>query len=294
MKRGIDVSVHNGDINWANVKADGIEFAMIKATQGRSVTGSYRDFTDSKFTQNITGAHRYGIRAGVYHYLTAQTVSEAMHEAEYFLSVIDPYKSIIDLYAAVDVEEDRYLPKDKTLLTQIVYTFCSRVEAAGYDPIIYTNPNYLTYRLNDVSKYPLWLALWRDKAYVPTVAQYPALRIWQWGGEFVDGIGIKTDANFEVVSKVKKPEHDRNAEKEKGPDAAETPSVWAKEAFTWACEKGILLGDGDGTYRPHDALTREEACLIAQRLYKCAVEDAADEIANRLKTALERGGTDGT
>ena len=162
MKRGIDVWKGQGDIQWAKVKADGIDFAMIKASQGRERKNpSVRNFPDPKFTENIVGAHRWGIRCGVYHYLTAQTVPEAMEEAELFLSVIEPYRSIIDLYAAVDVEDDIYLPKDKTLLTQIVYTFCSRVQAAGYDPIIYTNPNYLTYRLNDVSKYPLWLALWR-------------------------------------------------------------------------------------------------------------------------------------
>ena len=189
MKRGIDVWKGQGDINWAKVKAAGIDFAMIKASQGRERKDpSVRNFPDPKFTKNIVGAHRWGIRCGVYHYLTAQTVPEAIEEAELFLSVIEPYRSIIDLYAAVDVEEDKYLPKDKTLLTQIVYAFCSRVQAAGYDPIIYTNPNYLKFRINDVSKYPLWLALWRSKTNVPTVKQYPTMRMWQWGKAAVDGI----------------------------------------------------------------------------------------------------------
>ncbi len=297
MKRGIDVSVYQGDISWAKVKVEGIDFAMIKATQGRSETQSYRDFSDSKFAQNIVGAHRYGIRIGVWHYLTAKTVSEALHEAEFFLSVIEPYRSIIDLYAAVDVES-WHLPTDKTLLTQIVYTFCSRVQSAGYDPLIYTNPDWLKNRLNDISAYPLWLALWRDKDNVPTVKQYPNLRIWQWGGEAVDGIdGGKVDANFMIQEKPVEKTETPKSETVAKPDTAvssEKPSAWAAEAFAWAKEHKILLGDGNGKYRPHDALTREEACLIAQRVFDLALRESGDRavgyIAERLIAAL--GGKD--
>lgn len=297
MKRGIDVSTHQGIINWAQVKADGIDFAMIKATQGRSVTGTYRDFTDSKFVMNITGAHRCGIRCGVYHYLTAQTVVESMHEAEYFLSVIEPYRSIIDLYAAVDVEEDKYLPKDKTLLTQIVYAFCSRVQAAGYDPIIYTNPNYLTYRLNDVSKYPLWLALWRSKTKVPTVEQYPSIRMWQWGKEDVDGINGKVDANFMIVEMPEevaeppkaetKPPKDETVDK---PVRDNNASAWSLDEVEWCVDNKILLGDQNGDLMLHQPLTREQACLVVKRIYDLALRDIGDravsEVARRLIDAL--------
>ena len=61
MKRGIDVSTYQGKINWMDARASGISFAMIKATQGRSETQSYRDFTDSQFSANITGAHYVGM-----------------------------------------------------------------------------------------------------------------------------------------------------------------------------------------------------------------------------------------
>lgn len=290
MKRGIDVSTYQGDINWAQVKADGIDFAMIKATQGRSVTGAYRGFTDRYFVQNITGAHRWGIRCGVYHYLTAQTVPEAMEEAELFLSVIEPYRSIISLYAAVDVEEDKYLPKDKTLLTQIVYAFCSRVQAAGYDPIIYTNPNYLKFRLNDVSKYPLWLALWRSKTNVPTVKQYPAMRMWQWGSEAVDGIKGKVDANFMIVEKPEEAPEPPKAETLEKPAASgqdNTASVWAEDAVKWCVDNGVLLGDQNGDLMLHQPMTREQACLVVKRMYDTIIEDAVDAVARRMIAAME-------
>jgi hypothetical protein len=67
----------------------------------------------------------------------------------------------------------------------------------------------------------------------------------------------------------------------------ETPSAWAADAVKWAKVKGVLLGNGDGKYRPHDALTREEACLIAQRTYDEAIEGAVDHFASRMIAILE-------
>lgn len=289
MLRGIDVSTHQGTIDWDEVAGAGLSFAIIKATQGRSeATAGLRNFTDSKFKRNITEAHRIGLRVGVYHYLTAQTVSEAMEEAEYFLSVIEPYKPLIDLWAVVDVES-KFLPKDKTLLTQIVNTFCSRVTSAGMQPMIYTNPDYLKHRLNDISYWPLWLALWRKKTNVPKVSDYPAMKLWQWGSEKISGINGKTDANFAIVDlpEIKEEPAPAPTQKPKPETKDETPSAWAADAVKWAKVNGILLGDGDGKYRPHDALTREEACLIAQRTYDKAIDGAVDHFARRMIEILE-------
>lgn len=213
MRRGIDVSTFQKTIDWSKVKADGIGFAMVKATQGKGESYPLYLFTDSQFKANIVGANRNGIECGVYHYLTATTVAGAKEEAEYFISTIAPYKSIVKLYAAVDVES-KYLPNDKTLLTQIVNVFCTAVMQAGFKPMVYTNPNFLTYRLNSIKTWPLWLALWRSKDNVPTVAQYPNLTLWQWGTEAVDGITTgKVDADFEITSKPVEPAETKPEEK---------------------------------------------------------------------------------
>jgi GH25 family lysozyme M1 (1,4-beta-N-acetylmuramidase) len=289
MLRGIDVSTHQGTVDWDEVAGAGLSFAIIKATQGRSeATAGLRNFTDSKFKRNITEAHRIGLRVGVYHYLTAQTVGEAMEEAEYFLSVIEPYKPLIDLWSVVDVES-KYLPKDKTLLTQIVNTFCSRVTSAGLRPMVYTNPDYIKHRLNDISYWPLWLALWRKKTNAPTVKDYPSMKLWQWGSEAISGINGNVDANFAIVDlpAIKEEPAPAPVQKPKPEVKDETPSAWAAEAFSWARENGILLGDGDGKYRPHDALTRQEACLVAQRTYDKAIEGAVDHFARRMIAILE-------
>ncbi len=287
MKRGIDVSTYQGDINWAKVKADGIDFAMIKATQGRSVTNaSLRNFTDSKFAQNIVNAHRWGIRIGVYHYLTAWNVTEAMQEAEYFLSVIAPYRSIIDLWAAVDVEDSRS-PKDKTLMAQIVNTFCSRIDADGYRPMVYTNPDWLTNKLGNVSRWDLWLALWRNKANVPTADKYPNLCVWQWGIEAVDGIGGQVDANYMIVDiEVEKPPKPATPVKPAAAGKDNTASAWAAGAVEWCVDNKILLGDDKGDLMLHQPLTREQACLVAQRLYDKIIDDAAGMAADKIIKAL--------
>lgn len=192
---GVDVSVYQGNIDWNKVKADGISFAIIKATQGRAVSSNAYLFTDRQFVNNINNAHKAGIKCGVYHYLTAKTVKEAQTEAEHFLETIKPYRDKITLYAAVDVEEKKYLPKNKTLLTHIVDAFCSYVKADGYKPIVYTNPDFLSHYLNDISKWDLWLALWRDKSKVPT--EYKNMKIWQYSDKGrVSGISGNVDVNL--------------------------------------------------------------------------------------------------
>jgi lysozyme len=192
---GVDVSVWQGTIDWAMARADGVDFAMIKATQGltEQANSNLYLFTDSYFIANMIKAVYTGVKCGVYHYLTATNVSEAQIEADYFINSIESYRRSITLYAAVDVES-KHLPKDKNLLTEIVHVFCGYVKSKGYEPIVYTNPDFLRYRLNDISKWKLWLALWRDNTNVPS--GYGDMKIWQWGKSKVNGINGKVDSNF--------------------------------------------------------------------------------------------------
>lgn len=231
MMRAIDVSINNLNVDWNRVRNSGIGAAMVKASQGRSeVNPETRNFQDSRFFQNIDGAYAAGLHVGVYHYLTAQTVAEAQEEAKLFLSVIFKRRSCVTLWAAVDVES-KYLPTDKQLLMLIVLTFCEAVKAEGYSPCIYTNPDFLTYRLGDVSKYPLWLAAWTNSTpqnsdpnedYARARKEkYANAVMWQWGAysagtvcsTVCDGDWILTDlapkktvtpaAKFKVGDKVK-------------------------------------------------------------------------------------------
>ncbi len=192
---GIDVSTYQGVIDFRTVKASGVAFIMIKATQGRGegpATRYLRKFTDGKFKRNAEGAYRQGIPFGVYHYLTAKSPEEAVYEAEYFCRVIAPYKTKMSLWAAVDVESGRYLGAlDKEALAAVVNTFCTVVREHGFMPMVYTNPDYLKHRLPEgaLDAYPIWLAHWNVT--VPYAVKNR--RIWQYGVGTVAGIRGQTD-----------------------------------------------------------------------------------------------------
>lgn len=195
--KGIDVSTLQGRITWPLVAADGIEFAMIKATQGRGegvLTRHLKRFTDGKFVTNIKGAADAGIKCGVYHYLTAQSIAEAKAEAAYFCAAIEPYRSRIKLWAAVDVESEMYVGKlGRYELAKIIRAFMAVLEDHGLKPMLYTNPNYLTYKLpeHEFEDVPIWLAHWG----VAKPLTVPNTMIWQYGLTTVKGISGNVDAN---------------------------------------------------------------------------------------------------
>ena len=189
--KGIDVSTLQGNIDWAKVATD---FAMIKATQGRGEGAATRllsRFTDSKFKTNITNCR---CPAGVYHYFTAQDKAKAISEADYFCSIIEPYRSRIKLWAALDVESFYLDGLGKTELTAIVMTALERIEARGYKPMLYTNPNYLKYRFEPhaFDDYDIWLAHYGVK----TPYSVPNMKIWQYGTTRTDGISTAVDADY--------------------------------------------------------------------------------------------------
>ena len=198
MLKGIDVSTVQGDINWTRVKRFGVDFAMIKATQGRgegASTKHLRVFTDSRFEKNINAAHAAGIACGVYHYFTATNTAEVDEEAEYFIRTIRPYRDKITLWAAVDVESEMYLEKiGKHPLTALVERFLRKIEAAGFKPMLYANPNYLVYRFEPgaFADTPIWLAHWGvSKPYEGVNPE-----IWQFGVGRIDGIKTDVDHNY--------------------------------------------------------------------------------------------------
>lgn len=191
MLKGIDVSTLQGNIDWSRISAD---FAMIKATQGRGEGAATRllpRFTDSKFKRNITNAR---CPCGVYHYFTAQDKQKAITEVDYFCSVIEPYRANIKLWAALDVESFYLDGLGKFELTAIVMTALERIEARGFKPMLYTNPNYLRYRFEPhaFDGCDIWLAHYGvSKPY-----SVPNMKIWQYGTTRTDGISTDVDADY--------------------------------------------------------------------------------------------------
>ena len=152
-KKGIDVSKCQGRIDWPAVKRDGVEFAMIRAGYGM-----YDHQKDPFFDRNVRGAQAAGIHVGAYHYSYAKSLDDARREAELFLSWLSPHT--LDYPAAFDIEDNSQIGLSPELLTSITETFCDRIAAAGYLPMVYANKYWLQNKLIDsrIRRYELWLA----------------------------------------------------------------------------------------------------------------------------------------
>lgn len=193
---GIDVSKHNGDIDWAKVKAAGIDFAMLRAAN-RGYGSEGRLLTDDLFAKNAKAANDNGIPIGAYIFSEAITVEEALEEAELILSLVEPYK--ITYPIVIDIEEisgddGRNEALTPAELTDIVLAFCNRIKEAGYTPMIYCNLKgfigMLEFeRLEGIEK---WYAYYGNELYFPY-----DVSMWQYSSSGrVDGITGDVDLNI--------------------------------------------------------------------------------------------------
>lgn len=188
-KKGIDVSTWQGDINWKKVKADGIEFAMLRSSFGKENPDKQ---TDNKFWQNYRNAKAAGVPIGAYHYSYATTVEDAKKEADFFLSIVKGCQ--FEYPIAFDIEDasQMYLGKDR--ITDIIMAFCERVQAAGYYVSLYTNLDWISNRI-DMSRakaFDVWLAQWSSK---PTYKG--SFGMWQYTSSgSVSGISGNVDMNI--------------------------------------------------------------------------------------------------
>ena len=172
------------------MRKSGVDFVIFKASQGG--TKDYpHPFVDPRFKENVTRFARTPgkIYGGSYHYLRAQTVADAIKEAEFFIETIKPYRCNLQLWAAVDVE-DASLGMNKAALTAIVAAFCERVKAAGFRPMVYSSTWWFDNRFDAPQGVPIWEANW-SRSSVPGRA-----RAWQYGTTRVAGIAGEVDGNY--------------------------------------------------------------------------------------------------
>ena len=156
--KGIDVSVHNGDIDWGKVKADGIDFAILRAGYGKLAKQK-----DAKFEDNYKGAKAAGIPVGAYWYSYATTPDEAKLEAEVCVSILKGKQFEFPIF--FDQEEKTTLDTGKANCSEMIRAFCDVLEANGYWVGLYTSRSCLTTHIEDDIKkrYALWAAEWSDK-----------------------------------------------------------------------------------------------------------------------------------
>lgn len=175
---GIDVSVHQGDIDWQQVKNAGIEFAIIRA--GYRTYGGGIVNIDENLEKNLAGAEAAGIKTGVYFFSQAVTVEEAMEEADAVLDVIAPYNITYPVVYDWEIIYDDSARTDDVpvdTLTDCCIAFCERVKSAGYTPMIYQNKRTSLFKLDlpRLQDYDFWLAEYGDE---PTY--YYDFDMWQY------------------------------------------------------------------------------------------------------------------
>lgn len=148
--KGIDVSHHNGSVDWTKVKEDDIHFVFIKATQG--IGYSKVDY----FRNHAPRAAGCGLHVGAYHYATFSTIPEALAQAKYFLSVVQDYKLSYPL--VLDLEENKKMVSKKQL-TDAAIAFMDMIKQQGYQVMLYTSKGFLDNELDESRiNYPLWIA----------------------------------------------------------------------------------------------------------------------------------------
>lgn len=188
----IDVSEHNGTIDWAAVKKAGINYAIIRDGYGTS-------HVDNCFVRNMEGAIAQSIHIGIYHFSYALSAADAKAEAEYVLQLIKQYKDKIVLPVFFDFEYDTvaYAKKQGVTLGKEAFNahtvaFCDTIQAAGYRAGVYYNLDYLRryVDIDRIGKYVQWYAQYADTASATT------WDLWQYSSSYtIAGCAGKFDVS---------------------------------------------------------------------------------------------------
>lgn len=179
----VDVSEHNGDIDWIAAKADGVEYALIRCGFGRD----YESQDDKYFDINMQNALEAGIKVGAYFYSYAQSEDAAASEATHCLRLIEPYRDKLSLPVFYDVEESNI----EDYVEDTIPVFTRILKDAGYNVGVYATGYWFTHCLQYVAIDYLWVAYWGNDDGVPH-SKPEFCDIWQYTSKgYVDGIGAR-------------------------------------------------------------------------------------------------------
>lgn len=205
IQQGIDVSYHNGTLDWSTIKAAGVDFAILRAAyRGYGTEGTL--VRDAKFAEYMQGAMSQGIPVGAYIYSQAITTAEAVQEANYILNIVRGYSldlPIVFDYEFAGVKTGRLDSAwssgklNKSKMTDIALAFCDTIKNAGNDAMVYANKTFLSKNLDheviENAGYDVWLA------HYTTNTNYTGdYKIWQYTSSGrIPGIeGKRFDCNF--------------------------------------------------------------------------------------------------
>lgn len=192
---GIDISRHNGNIDWNAVKASGVDYVILRCGYRGSATGVLIE--DESFKKNIKGATAAGLKVGVYVFSQAVDEVEAVKEASLAVSLVKGYKLTYPIFIDTESSGGRADKIDKATRTAVVNAFCQTVASAGYQAGIYASKTWFEDKLNmgAVGSYRIWLAQYAAQ---PTYkSRYD---MWQYSSKgTISGIKGDVDLNWSYM-----------------------------------------------------------------------------------------------
>lgn len=214
--QGIDVSAYQGSINWDTVAAQGIDFALIRASSGSK--------NDGKFVTNATGCYAAGIYTGAYHYAYFTDTASAKAEAQVFVNQLNKVK--INYPVALDLEENH--AGSKAALTECAVVFLEFVKSAGYEVMIYSDKSFF---LNDLDTAQLTGYNWWIAEYASSLTGIEA-SVWQYSDTgSVPGISGNVDRDEAFV--------DLSVNATASPTPAATPAAVAGDRTVRAIQTAL-------------------------------------------------------
>ena len=192
---GIDVSKHNGVIDWNAVKNSGVSYVIIRCGYRGSSLGGL--IVDPMFHSNIKGATDAGLKVGVYFFTQAVDRVEAVEEASMVLELIKNYRISYPVFLDVEASGGRADGISRETRTEVCKAFCQTIQNAGYTAGVYANKTWLTEKFDpgQLGAYKIWLAQY---ASAPTYnGRY---EMWQYKSTGrVSGISGDVDLNLSYL-----------------------------------------------------------------------------------------------
>ena len=239
-RNAIDVSIFQYDIDWKKVKADGIDYAIIRI--GGRYYGGGGLYPDDYFEKNYKEARAAGVKVGIYFYSQAKNEEEAREEVDYFMDILDGRDLDMPVYMDYECPSGSRISKiDKTQGTKNVIAFCKAVESYGYEAGFYSYPAFINKYVNPSQisgTYAVWVAHYHK--YCSYAYDYD---MWQYtSGGKVNGISGRVDMNFYYDKNTKRKDLSKTAasleyiktaydEKEKKPKVTVSGLTEGKDYF---------------------------------------------------------------
>lgn len=202
-KLGIDVSYHNGYIDWQQVKESGIDFVIVRVGfRGYGTSDPVKPvMMDKKCEENIKGAKAAGLDIGLYFYSQAITVEEALDEAGACIQIAKKYAIEYPIYFDTEYATPKHTGRADNLSkkerTDFAVAFCEAIKNEGYTPGVYASKNFFDNNLefNRIQNYEIWVAHYTNKK-SGTDFKHP-YEMWQYASDGrVNGIDKYTDVNI--------------------------------------------------------------------------------------------------